>query len=198
MRADGRYALYVCVIYFLMHAERDGVYIKIINEEAEKPESSQALGNAYFAYETSISVCEGGKFTGVAGQRTATKVTRGCLIQLARHIMYQFVNDKDAGPNVLVPVAETIRLMILDKDFDWHASTSVEHVGNKTSCPCAWRLLLPRFETQRKANKAVQTATTGEMDMLDAVAGESVEPMDVGEGLNWGDDDFGIMPMAGL
>lgn len=197
VRADGRLAMYNIIMYYLRHVGRNGVYIKMLVPDGDKPEASSSLGHAYYSYESCLAVCDGGKFTGNAGQRIAHKVTRGCLIQKMRKILYEFIQAKDMTLEVLAAAAGTVRLMIMDEDFDWNASSPPDHVGDVTSGPCAWRLLLPREDTQIKANKKLQAATTAEMDMLDAADEEPVNPAIADEGLGW-DEDFGIIPMAGM
>lgn len=195
VRADGRKALYVQIIYFLMHKERDGVHIKLLHPDAVKPDSASAKGDDYYAIETSIAVCEGGVFKAGQDQRVAFKVVRSCLIQKARSIFYEFIKDKDFSAPVLVAVAETLRVMILDDEFDWHQKAIRDHVGTRTSGPRAWRLLLPREETCSKIDKDLETATNAQMDLLDEIDVPPVEAAaDAAEdAFGFGDDDFGIM-----
>lgn len=196
VRADGRMSLYVNIVYYLMHAHREGVYIKLLNPDAAEPEASQAAGNAYYAYEAASVVCESGTFTGKPDQRIATKVTRGCLIQKARTIFYEFVKDNEVPPATQVVIADTLRIMILDVEFDWHAKTRPDYVGTAPSGPCAWRLLLPRPGTMNNKNQDLEKATVAEMDMLDAVDDDAVDAAAAADedAFGFGDDDFGIMP----
>lgn len=197
VRADGRVSLYKLIIYFLMLKLREGVYIKLLSPNANKPEVEAASGHAYYSFETSMVVCEGGIFLDDGEQRTAVKVVRGCLIQRARTVFYEFVKDKDFPFPVLAAVAETMRIMIQDVDFDWHAKTLPDHVGSLTSGPRAWRLLLPRADTRTRVNQELEAATNAEMDLLDDLDEEAVDAAALSAESAFGleEEDFGILPM---
>lgn len=197
VRADGRISLCALIIYFLMHKGREGVYIRLLHPEATKPEAAAASGHDYYAFEASLVVCEGGIFVDGGEQRTATKVVRGCLIQRARTVFYEFAKDKEFPAPVLAAVAETLRIMIQDVDFDWQAKSLPDHVGSITSGPRAWRLLLPRTDTRIKADRELESATIAEMELLDEVDDDAVDAAAVAadSAFSFGDDDFGIMPM---
>jgi len=203
-RANARRKLYFLILYYTVLASRPGVYIEMRDVGAKHPETGAAAGSSYFAYEKSAVVCESGRLMQDGDndgepQRTSNRTIRGCLIKDARDVVGEFFKGgAGCDEDVLVPVAENFRTMILDVGLEWHEAGPADHVGTRTDGPRAWRLLLPRLPTQADVNTAVQKASDQEMDMFAAglVVGEEGVADNAAVAADY-EDEFGMGALSG-
>lgn len=156
-----RRMLYRDVLNYLFHGADDHVDISMRISSAERPFPADATSHRYFAYKNKRVVGPTARLHDTdeedlpaALDGTAISTESGCLFSDSHMLLKFFVSSGNPiDPAAVFAFANFLRQRILDRSFDWHASTPPDHQGIFISGPDAYRLLLPRLSTRQKIDR---------------------------------------------
>lgn len=146
--------MYNAVLYYVVNRDRDHVDISMCYPDEDEPDATRALGHKHYAYSKQMVIGPAARINGeenapVGTDGSTVQEVQGCLVQDSDLMLKAYLTTSAVfSPGVVAALANMLRGIIIDLDFDWHFVPSPDQTVDVTEGPNAWRLLLPRLSTR--------------------------------------------------